>query len=1010
MDQALSSTFTITPASGYIHPFTGEFILTGTPVLEKDQPSAKEVADQYVETTTAIDKYYGNLVSHFWEVSRWGKIKFNNFDNLAGTRNEVIDANERILNDIWSRQGLFFEFIPGPEGANEEKVFIRDSQNNIVDFDFEECESASLVDDEIVIPDCEYDRSSEFYKNTLDTISLTRVRMENRQERMYVLANDNDWQDTSWRQQSDVFRNKLDEFENNVDFRSFFGTFIQKGIEYWYEIPKRGLTQISQSTAFTADSLASDYKSKVWNVVNAHHNFTNTLDDIYRVKSSLTLTLHGIVDLYISELETVTNSMQTDQDGNITELDIEDAAEDMRQLKQEIENTLQPPKIMNLRVHKHLDQYNNKVNLFWSASHPSGTITEYSYMMMDESILNSEIGTTQLGQMLSTGNQNSVNRYLFKENEDQVNKTMQVLVRARGPSGTAISRPGNFTVSVDIDDGNGSFFESQGSPENLYEVDGSPPLRPNVEFDYEEGSQQILVAQQQQTSQDQIQISDFTQNFGVIPQVSYEIVEQNVYWTNIADRIEFDVYSIDPESDISGYEYALGTSVSATDIRDWTPIQGLNLETGFLGESNLNDWQRIRIQNVDLSEKDHFLSIRAINGEGLESNKRFVDKPIVYSGEPPSTPEFNDIEMPVIQAGRPEVNDPIFESPTVIYSHLSDFIPPKLEISWQSAVSLRSGIYGYEYVISENANADESFGQADEIHFSANTEATLTNSHGISYRHNFYVHLRAVDNAGNRSENAATLGPIVVPDPTRPDTPIIRASAKSGTIGFYLQGAGRDRESERDKYEFTFSRSGGSNKIPWTEIPIQWLMSDFTLNKASYKVAPITSAYVGDPLILKLRAVNKQGIHSGISRSGTIIYDTSPPNTPTINLSKSGDTMTINISNIHDPESGVKRVEYLVCNVTDYGSVEGGCGHYLVNPYRELVSYRTSRSGSFSLTKQVPISGSLSSKKVFVRVTNRNEMQTTASYQPVQVINISGSEQQDAGDFELNNWWLEYDF
>jgi len=267
-----------------------------------------------------------------------------------------------------------------------------------------------------------------------------------------------------------------------------------------------------------------------------------------------------------------------------------------------------------------------------------------------------------------------------------------------------------------------------------------------------------------------------------------------------------------------------------------------------------------------------------------------------------------------------------------------------------------------------------------------------------------------VDKAGNRSENAATLGPIVVPDPTRPDTPIIRASAKSGTIGFYLQGAGRDKESERDKYEFTFSKSGGLNKTPWTEIPIQSRWDDFKLGKASYKVAPTTSANEGDPLILKLRAVNTQGIRSGISGSGPIIYDTSPPKTPTINLSRSGDNMTIDISNLHDPESGVRRVEYRVCDTSNYMlncfGVPGNWGGWY-----DLVNYYLPRKSQFQLSKQVNISNlDYNYLKVFVRVTNRNGMQTTSSYESVPVYIIPNSGDSDGTDYNLNLNILNFNF
>jgi len=982
VDQTLSATYTLTPASGYINPETGEVVFTGIPVIEKDQPSAKQVADKYVETTVAIDKYYGNLVSHFWETSRWAEIKFNNFDNVAATRSDVINANERILNDLWSRQGLFFEYIVGSGGNVDVKI--TDQQNNSVTFEYDEEELDLKNDDDYII---------------YDDMFTTRANLIGRKEQMYVLANGNDWQDPFWRQKTNEFEDNLDRYIIDENFNLFFGTFIRSGIEYWYEIPKRGLTQISQSTAFTADSLASDYKSKVGNVLRAHKEFSSTLDDIYRVKSSLTLTLHGIVDLYIKELETASDSIQSSDTGEDLIVNLDEKAQQMQGLKEEIENTLQPPKIVDVRVHKHLDGYNNKVNLVWSATHPTGTITEYSYMMEDDSFINSDTFTLQLGRMLSTGNKNSVTRYLFKEEEDQVNKNIQVLVRARGPSGTAISRSANFRVSVDVNEGEGSFQESQGLPEDIDEEDRSAPTRPNVEFDYVKSERSRLMIQQ---SDDPFGVPVFT------------IVEDEVYWTNVADRIEFDVYSIDPESDISGYEYALGTSVSQTDIRDYTRIQGLDIEGEVFGvemKTNLNDWQRIRIQNVDLSEQDHYLSIRAINGDGLESNKRFVSHPIVYSGEPPVVGSFNQIEIPVLQAGQSEIHGPVYQAPAAEASNLSGKINPSMDVSWSPAVSPRAGIQGYEYVVADTEEGNTAFGQAGSIQFIDELQVRIQEGLGASYTDSFYVHMRAVDNAGNRSDSVATLGPVVVPDPTRPLTPIIRATAKPDGLGFYLQKPSYDGETGILRYEYMLENKGTmQSDDTWKSIEVADPVASGTqsgtystsVSAGFTALSPGKNFRDGDEIYIYVRAVNKQGISSGIAKSGPVIYDTSPPKTPTINLSKSGDIMTISISNLHDPESGVKKVEYRVCDTSNYTlNCFGTPGNW--GGWSDLANYTWLRKNQFQLSKQVNISNlDYDNLKVFVRVSNRNGMQSTASYKPQPVFTFPDNSGESDYNYNLN--------
>jgi hypothetical protein len=979
VDQSLAATYTLTPASGYINTETGEFVFTGPSTIDKDQPSAKEVADQYVETTRAIDKYYGSLVSHFWEVSRTSQYKFNAFDVNAASLNEVITANEELLKRKFN---LNFEY-----DANNVYAYVT------------------------IIPGL---RQNLAYTNQeiQDVSAVTKER----QKWMYIF--ESDFNKQRWQSNQNTFENDIDEFISNGMYGELFGTFIRKGIEYYYEVPKRGFRMVSEGAASTADSIATVYRNNVRGVVNAHNNFTNTIDDIYRIKSSLTLTLHGIVDLYISELETVTDSVQTNTDGDFIKMDIGDAAGEMRQLKQEIENTLQPPQINSLTISRNLHDYNNKVDLQWNATHPSGTITEYSYMMESNNSRGSQSANLQLGQLLSTGNQNSVTRYLFKETDNQVNKTMQVLVRARGPSGTAISRPGNFTVTVDKIYGLTLEDENSSATTTISQPDGSPPLRPTVDLNYEKSMRKSYLTNR------------VTDPLSGLTYFEWDVIEEEVYWTNTADRIEFDVYSIDPESDISGFEYALGSSVSATDIRDWTRIQGTDIpyryrevtETGIIDEyvnTNLNDWQRIRIQNVDLSEQDHYLSIRAINGDGLESNKRFISQPIVYSDEPPSTPEFNEIEMPVVSKGSFEAKSPVYEVPDLVVPNVSR-TPAKLKISWKPATSLKAGIRGYEFVVSEIENPDDAFGQSDEVFFRTGTETNLFESSGISYSDDFYVHLKAVDNAGNRSDSIATLGPLVVPDPTAPSTPIIRATANGSLYGLYLQGPSDDLESFTDRYEYSISEGFGPTVVPWSEIDGKNPYSGFSISKLSPRIlstlqtifipTPLTGAEEGKSYLIKFKSVNNQDIESSESWSWPITYDTSPPKTPTINLSKSGDSMTIDISNLHDPESGVIKVEYRVCDTSNYMldcfGVPGNWGGWY-----DLVNYTSPRKSLFQLSKQANISNlSYNNLKVFVRITNRNGMQTVSSYEPVDIYIIPGQNQTDESDYNLNLNLFNFNF
>lgn len=120
--------------------------------------------------------------------------------------------------------------------------------------------------------------------------------------------------------------------------------------------------------------------------------------------------------------------------------------------------------------------------------------------------------------------------------------------------------------------------------------------------------------------------------------------------------------------------------------------------------------------------------------------------------------------------------------------------------------------------------------------------------------------------------------------------------------------------------------------------------------------------------------------------------------------------MTIDISNLHDPESGVIKVEYRVCDTSNYMldcfGVPGNWGGWY-----DLVNYTSPRKSLFQLSKQANISNlSYNNLKVFVRITNRNGMQTVSSYEPVDIYIIPGQNQTDESDYNLNLNLFNFNF
>jgi large repetitive protein len=944
VDQALSATYTITPAAGYVDPFSGRWIMTGAPEITQNQPSANQVANQFATTLQTMDKYYANLVSHFWEIAHWADLKYTNFDVSAASRDDVISANEGIVSRIINYGVDFYLESSGRPNTNLSVIYGDHTDFNYTDEQINAIKQSTLIRQGMI-----------FY-----------LESYNPETREYDLAA----RETNVQQ----FEDGLNQIISNENYSQLFASFIQRGIDFYYEVPKRGFLQLSESAVESAESAASEYNRNSRDLTTAYGSFTTTLDNIFRTKSSLTLTLHGIVDLYITELEDAVETSEEMDPESTDPFSLEETADRMRSLKEEIEETLEPPRISEIRVGKKLDEFSNKIDLFWSANHPTGTITEYSYLIHSYGATQQQSQFASMFQnLLSTGNTRFVTRYLFKSVENEYNRDVNVLVRARGPSGTAISRPATFTLSLDQYQGEGSFFESQGRTETISEVDNTPPMKPTVYFDYEKGTRIRMVPIQG----DPLSPLEFQ---------GYELNQQAVYWTNQNDQIEFTVYAMDPESDISGFEYSLGSTKGGRQIRDWTPIQGINVPSP-LGETNYNDYQRLRIQNLNLSGSDTYLSIRALNGAGMRSGALEVADPVVYHGGAPAVGEFNNIQPVTLNNASSTFETSVDSPPVKTTSHWPDRVDPELNISWTAGVDVIAGIKGYEYVVTDTADPETAFGQADQIYFTSAMSAILDEQTGISYRNPFFVHLRAVNNAGTASEEVATLGPIVVQDPTRPATPIINASGKPDGVGFYLKGASIDPESGLSGYQFTFSHGlFSSNNIAWTPLPQVPIASSIKLNKlnslAAFYYLPTDKMSQGQQMMLKVRAVNNQNHTSGEGLSWSMVYDTSPPRNPSISVSRSGSIMEVVMNNIHDPESGVKKVEFRVydTDISNFFNKE-------VVPWTDLVNYSTPRVSAFSLTENVNITGyDYYNLKVYVRVTNRNGAQTTVTFQPQRVI------------------------
>jgi hypothetical protein len=570
---------------------------------------------------------------------------------------------------------------------------------------------------------------------------------------------------------------------------------------------------------------------------------------------------------------------------------------------------------------------------------------------------------------------------------------MAIGIRLRSKGGTTILRKASFDVKV----GPGGEGQDIVSNESALVDDDTPPSLP------------ITNIQSTQTS------------FGFY---------NNHWWTNDNQVIEIYAKSQDLESDISRFDYAIGSSEGATDIVDWTRITGEQRKRFYA--NGLTTEIRGKITSLTLEEdKTYYISIKAINGAGLESQP-FVDtKGLRYDSSAPSKPSklpsytwapFNSsyimapIKSPAQEA--PTQYWGVGDSPSntnankaYIENLFSNAPLPTLNQKWRKSSDNESGIAHYEYIvttlseISEQEFIDRSdketttltkiAEQATLRKYDSPFDAPRSEKNGkwvqyfmgkaapTSYVDTFYVHVRAKNHAGSYSE-ITTLEPKVIMDPSRPNTPDVEIVSEQNELVVHITEGSFDAESGLKGFQYAIGTS--NNRSDVRKFPSDGMVDYEAKNLAGYLGGSTGSLAIFPPVRFSIpksnlpqgefyvfvRAVNHQGKGSGAVGVGPFLVDNTAPPQPSmdLNFNESSEEVTLTLNNINDPESGIAKVEYKLDDNTI--SLYGG--------YKDLTTISGVRDYSFGVFRRVSTSGYNSSEvKVYIRVTNGVGKQTVIS-------------------------------
>ncbi|AXI99380.1 hypothetical protein CYPRO_0093 [Cyclonatronum proteinivorum] len=660
---------------------------------------------------------------------------------------------------------------------------------------------------------------------------------------------------------------------------------------YWYQMHVDGLQSYAdaQKVAMDNPALLMQMNQEREDYFAHHKNLTQIMDSFFSVKAGTIAILWNLYDNYVDWRQ------QNEGSGFIA--DAPPVSEFVNK-RQQLSEELMPPQLTALTVTPGRTEgtFVNRAEVSWTAQHPQGIIENaVEYRIQLGGGADSDI-TIRTDDYLSIGNSNSVTLPAFKLFSIFDTAYINMGVRVRGTAGNTAIRRASFPVDV----GPGGTTTPPGS--NVFPEETDPPQAPVV-----------LLSENYNAS-----------------------VEAGVvrYWTNAEGPMHLVIQGHDPQVGIRHFEYAVGTTPGATDVIDWNELQGnRELITAIPAEEIRGP---ARFFPMDEGQ-EYYVSARVENNMGQMSPVANADGPIILDLSEPGAPlagiQTPDPVQPPIDwpSVYPAVTSvpPLSHTLAEGFGWITTYGDPELFFSNISAEDPVSGISHFEYVLSRSETPPHArFAAGDyELHESGELHITGGSDHPVldTFRREVYLHLRAVDNAGNRSD-ITTSGPHLSFDSTVPEAGEMRAKLDPDDVKVYLTSVPYDPESDvlGLQYRVVYYDGGWDTTVrPFptgTDVDLEWNHAKSVkvvqgLNPQPRHISiPRSELPVGPNLYVQFRSVNTKGSFSALGETGPINLDTTPPVTPDLSVSANTDTrrITIGIDNIHDPESGVVKVEYEV--------------------------------------------------------------------------------------------------
>ncbi len=771
--------------------------------------------------------------------------------------------------------------------------------------------------------------------------------------------------------------------------------------DFWYNMHVEGLKEEAEKSAqLVMDDVIPRRNSVEASVKSAHKSITQILDQFYSNKAALTSILHNMVDNYLNwkqqiELETEGGSEGlAGAGGSEYRTKLQHLAEDL--MPPQITGITADPERFSAEINNiKLDNFYNTTEITWTANHGVGVIEnsiqiEQGDLMNDQDILGTSIAMGS-DEYLSLGENTSFTVYPFKESYIESGaidetKLINVGLRVRGNAGNTATRRASFYVDVGPD---GFAFNKDGGilglgddDTSVLKVDTSPPHNPVIKLG-------------------DIYPSTTSRDFGARRRAI-----SRTYWTNKPENLTLKIQGYDPESDIASYEYAIGTTKGGTDVIDWTELQGSREFIPEIPTSQITGQTRLMNMQEGVS---YYVSVRVTNGEGMVSNVKESNWPVKLDMQKPTQPGMVYVAAPltaeVLLLGYSTPVDPVAEEiPYLSVSQADrdawgDAITPEVSASWSKSTDQgSSGLKGYEYVVSSSERVSATDFEGDKVTFTRNLTMDYTGDESGSllqdYDSEVYVHVRSIDYAGNGSD-IYTIGPLQPADPTFPKGGRMQVKINTNDVKLYFTELPYDPETDLKGIQYSIGTSPGSSDLrSWLssdQVDFEWnSIKNNRLSTAMHRLRSKQDPFVTIPksalpegvdLYINYRVVNGHGKISGIRATGPFTHDNSIPRAPSLQagFKLANNTLRINLNNIEDPESGIKKVRY---------AIYSGKSRFPVKSWKNLHTHSGIKNGKFNLSKTISFTSAQVSSlqdvtklKVKIIITNGAGMQRTITKQ-----------------------------